>query len=87
MHAQDLYVYSDIQVNESTGDGTGTFSSSTDYNTEYYYDLFTEGWLYFQPDGGSESEVCTSWGSVANQTYVSASCTANVGGSVGYFSL
>jgi hypothetical protein len=57
--AQDLYVYSNLQT-DGAGNATATASSTTDYNTSYYYDMLANEWLWFQPDNSySENLVCS----------------------------
>jgi hypothetical protein len=85
--AQHLYVYSDLQT-DGAGNATATASSTTDYNTSYYYDLLANEWLWFRPDNSSSDNlVCSQGAATGYYNYVSVLCSGNVGSTSGTFTL
>jgi hypothetical protein len=76
--AQTMYVASDIIVDESSGNVTVVASTSTDYSTAYYYDLFVQTLLTVQPQGSSSYTTCNNY-RTDTSSYVSVSCSINLG--------
>lgn len=76
---QEMYVYSDLAVDESSGDVTVTASTSTDYNSAYYYDMGVSVSLHVQPLNAGSYQACDQSRGTTTDSYVSASCSYNLG--------
>ncbi|HYZ83998.1 MAG TPA: hypothetical protein VE621_06330 [Bryobacteraceae bacterium] len=79
VNSQTMYIYSDIAVDESTGNVTINASTSTDYNSAYYYDIGVQTELTVQPEGSGSYKACM--GGTSSNTYFTSlpPCTINVG--------
>lgn len=85
--AQSLYVYSDLQIDDASGNVTMMASASADYSTAYYYDLGISAYLVIQPDGGGYYYSCDRWGSTTTSSYIEVNCSYNMGSQTGQVDL
>jgi hypothetical protein len=78
LRGQNIYFYSDLQYDASSGNASMYAQTGADYSSQYYYDVFVYMQLNVFPEGSSQYITCQRSASNGNaDAYVS--CSVNVG--------
>jgi hypothetical protein len=75
---QSIGFYSDLQYDSSSGNAYTYAETSSDYSSQYYYDISVYSQLNVSYDGGPANITCQRYGYGSNGN-ASASCSSNVG--------